>query len=66
MQYVLVAVVVAGFSFIYGRVWLRRRRGAPEKRAPFEATRLTVRLPGGADKFIEPVAGQPGRSLSST
>jgi hypothetical protein len=32
MQYVLAAAVVAGFSFVYGRFWLRRRRGAPLRR----------------------------------
>jgi hypothetical protein len=32
MQYVLAAAVVAGLSLIYGRFWLRRRRGAPLRR----------------------------------
>ncbi len=54
MQYVLVAVVVAGLSLIYGRIWLRRRRETPLRREirardiTFRVTldRVGVREPG--------------------
>jgi hypothetical protein len=32
MEYVMLAVVVAGFAVTYGGVWLRRRRQAPLRR----------------------------------
>jgi hypothetical protein len=32
MEFVLLAVVVGGFTAIYGRIWLRRRREAPLRR----------------------------------
>jgi hypothetical protein len=32
MQYILLAIVVAGLSFIYGRIWLNRHREAPLRR----------------------------------
>ena len=59
MQYVLVAVVVAGFSFIYGRVWLRRRRGAPLRR---EIRARDVTFRSHLDRVIVTESGwlQPG------
>ena len=32
MQYVMVTVVIAGLSLIYGQIWLRRRRQTPLRR----------------------------------
>ena len=32
MQYVLTAIVIAGLSLIYGRIWFRRRRETPLRR----------------------------------
>jgi hypothetical protein len=54
MQYVLLAFVVVLFSFVYGRIWLRRHRETPLRRelrarnATFRAVlkRVTVITPG--------------------
>lgn len=43
MQYILVTVVAAGFCFIYGRIWLRRRRETPLRRE-IRARDLTFRV----------------------
>ena len=59
MQYVLVAVVVAGFSLIYGRVWLRRRRGTPLRRE-IRARDITFRSRLDHVTVIEPGWLQPG------
>jgi hypothetical protein len=56
MQYVMVAIVVAGFSLIYGRIWLRRHRETPLRRE-LRAGDITFRANLDHVTFIEP--GQP-------
>jgi hypothetical protein len=64
MQYVLAAVVVAGLSFIYGRFWLRRRRGTPLRRE-IRARDITFR--SHLDRVIvtEPGWLQPGSDFGT-
>src|SRR5215470_17247709 len=59
MQYVMVAVVVTGFSLIYGRIWLRRHRETLLRRE-IRARDITFRT--GLDRVtvIEPGWLQPG------
>ena len=59
MQYVLVAVVIAGFSFIYGRIWLTCRRETPLRRE-VEAQGITFRAPLGRVTVMEPGWLSPG------
>ncbi len=59
MQYVMVAVVVAGFSFIYGRIWLRRHRETPLRRE-MRAREITFRACLDRVTVIEPGWLQPG------
>ena len=58
MQYILVAVVVAGFCFIYGRIWLRRRRETPLRRE-IRARDITFRTPLNRVSVKEPGWLQP-------
>jgi hypothetical protein len=58
VQYILVAVVVAGFCFIYGRIWLRRRRETPLRRE-IRAQDITSRAPLNRVSVKEPGWLQP-------
>ena len=58
MQYVLVTVVVAGLSPIYGWIWLRRRRETPLRRE-IRARDVTFRVTLGRVGVREPGWLQP-------
>jgi hypothetical protein len=62
MQYVLTAIVVAGLSLIYGRIWLRRRRETPLRRE-LRARDITFRAALDRVYVIEPGWLQPGRDF---
>jgi hypothetical protein len=62
MQYVVVVIVVAGFSLIYGRIWLRRHRETPLRRE-IRARDITFRATLGRVTVIEPGWLQPGRDF---
>jgi len=59
MQYVMVAVVAAGFSLIYGRIWLRRHRETLLRRE-IRARDITFRTGLDHVTVIEPGWLQPG------
>jgi hypothetical protein len=63
-QDVLVAVVVAGLSFIYGRFWLRRRRGTPLRRE-IRARDITFRSHLDRVTVTEPGWLQPGSDFGT-
>jgi hypothetical protein len=58
MQYVAVTVVVAAFSLIYGRIWLRRRRETPLRRE-IRSRAITFRAGLYRVWVIEPDGGPP-------
>ena len=58
MQYVMVTVVVAGLSLIYGRIWLRRRRETPLRRE-VRAREITFRVTLDRVSVREPCWLQP-------
>ena len=63
MQYVVVAIVVAGFSLIYGRIWLRRHHEMPLRRE-IRTRDITVRAILDRITVIEPGWLQPGRDFA--
>jgi hypothetical protein len=63
MQYVVVAIVVAGFSLIYGRIWLRRHREMP-LRYEIRTRDITFRATLDRVTVIEPGWLQPGRDFA--
>jgi hypothetical protein len=58
MQYVVVAIVAAVFSIIYGRIWLNRHRDAPLRRE-IRARDITFRAGLHSVWVIEPDGGPP-------
>jgi hypothetical protein len=59
MQYVMLAVVVAGLSFIYGRIWLGRHRDVPLRRE-IRARDITFRAGLYRVTVVEPGWWLPG------
>jgi len=53
MQYVVLVIVVAGLTFVYGRIWVRRRKEAP-LRDQIRARNITFRAILDSVVVLEP------------